>query len=170
MQKIHTVDPIDALKISIQSEKEMHAFYKKAASLIKDEEDRAIIEGMANHAEEHRQKSIDMYSQVSGKKILFLNLDKRHKLKTLQRCSNDPNDAIRIAKKNEKELSNFYMTISRRFLDTELRDYFRSLASQNQQHLTLLEASFEEPLTLDEDPEEEDVLDSVSNDNPVKQM
>ncbi len=170
MQKIYTIDPIDALKISIQSEKEMHAFYKKAVALIKDEDSQSILLGLSKHAEEHREKSMDMYSKVSGKKILFLNLDKRHKLKTLQRCSSDPNDAIRIAKKNEKELSNYYITVSRRFLDPELRDYFRDLATQNQQHIALLEASFEEPLTLDEESEDENVLNSVSDENPVKNL
>ena len=153
MQKILTIDPIDALKISIQSEKEMHAFYKKAATLVEDEDAKTILQNFAEHAAQHKQRSIDMYSSVSGKKILFLNLDKRHKLTTLQRCSDDPNEAIRIAKKNEKELGNFYLTVSRRFMQSDLRQFFRELAADNQQHLVLLEASFAEPLPSDDDQE-----------------
>ena len=150
MQKIYTIDPIDALKISIQSEKEMHAFYKKAATLVQDEDAITILQGFAEHAAEHKQQSIDMYSAVSGKKILFLNLDKRHKLTTLQRCPDDAYDAIRAAKKNEKELSEFYFTVSRRFIESELRKFFRDLANDNQQHQVLLEASFAEPISSDE--------------------
>lgn len=165
MQKILTVDPIDALKMSIQSEKEMQAYYKKAASLVEDDDARAILQGFANHADEHRQGSIDMYSKISGKKILFLNLDKRHKLSTLQRCSDDVLDAIRVAKRNERELSEFYMTISRRFMQQDLRSFFRKMASDNLQHLTLLEASFEDWFNEDEDVSEEHVLDHAAHEN-----
>jgi len=162
MQKIYTIEPIDALKMSIQSEKELHSYYEKAASLMKDEDARTILLGLCEHAENHRKKSIDMYSKFTGKKILFLNLDKRHKLNTLQRCSEDPNDAVRVAKRNEKEMSDFYSTISRRFLDADLRSFFRQMSSENQQHLTLLEASFNEPLNLDQEPEDEDILSRLS--------
>ena len=168
MQQILTIDPIDALKMSIQSEKEMRTYYKKAASLVKDDSARTILEGFAEHAEEHRKRSIDMYSKVSGKKILFLNLDKRYRINTLQRCSDEPNDAVRIAKRNEKEMSNFYTTISRRFLQNDVRTYFRNLANDNQQHAALLEASFVEPLTLDEEPSEENVLDHLSDINSIR--
>ena len=162
MQKIVTIDPIDALKISIQSEKDMHAFYKKAASLVQDEDAKTILESFADHAAQHSQRSIDMYSAVSGKKILFLNLDKKHKLTTLQRFNDDPNEAIRIAKKNEKELSSFYFTVSRRFIQADLRHFFRELAADNQQHLVLLEATFAEPVSSDE-PDEENVFGHLIN-------
>lgn len=162
MQKIFTIDPIDALKMSIQSEKEMQTFYEKAATLVKDEDAQTIFHNLAAHADQHRQDSIDMYSRTSGKKILFLNLDKRHKLTALQRCSDDPYDAIRVAKRNEKELSAFYTTVSRRFIQQELRNYFRNLATDNQQHLTLLEASFEEPIELGDEHSEEQLLDQVA--------
>ena len=165
MQQIFTIDPVDALKMSIQSEKEMRTYYKKAASLVEDDDAKTVLLNFADHADQHRQSSIDMYSKFSGKKILFLNLDKRHKLTALQRCSEDLYDAIRVAKKNEKELSGFYSTVSRRFMQPELRFFFRKLATDNHQHLTLLEASFEEPLGVDEEPSEESVLDHITLDN-----
>lgn len=165
MQKILTVDPIDALKMSIQSEKEMQAYYKKAASLVPDDDAKAILLGFAHHADEHRQDSIDMYSKISGKKILFLNLDKRHKLSTLLRCSDDAMDAIRVAKKNERELSEFYATISRRFMQQNVRSFFRKMAADNLQHLTLLEASFEDWFNEDDEETEEHVLDHAAHEN-----
>ena len=165
MHKIFTVDPIDALKISMQSEKEMREFYIKAASLTNDDDAKSILLGLANHADAHRQNSIDMYTKFSGKKILFLNLDKRHKLTTLQRCSDDLYDAILVAKRNEKELSNFYSTIARRFMEPDLRNFFRKLATDNHQHLTLLEASFEEPHDEDNETSEESVFDPITHEN-----
>lgn len=171
MRKIHTIDPVDALKISIQSEKEMKAYYNKASSLVKDDDAKTILQGLAERAHARHKTCINMYSKFSGKKILFLNLDKRHKLNTLQRCSDDPNDAVRVAKRNEKEIAAFYTTISHRFLQTELRSFYREIASEHQQHLALLESSFEEPLTLDQESDEEDnVLDQVSDENPVRPM
>ena len=164
MQKIFTIDPIDALKMSIQSEKEMQSYYRKAASLVQDDDAKAILLSFADHANEHRQNSIDMYSKVSGKKILFLNLDKRHKLTTLQRCSDDVYDAIRVAKRNEKEMSNFYATLARRFMESDLRSFFRTLATDNHQHLTLLQASFEEPVDV-EDESEKNLWDEMAHEN-----
>jgi len=165
MQNIFTADPIEALKMSIQSEKEMRAFYNKAASLIEDDDARTILLGFAGHADKHRQSSIDMYSKFSGKKILFLNLDKRHKLTTLQRCSEDFYDAIRIAKRNEKEMSAFYSTVARRFMEPDLRSFFRKLATDNHQHLTLLEASFEEPLDENVETSDHSLLGRVAQEN-----
>lgn len=162
MQKMYAIEPIDALKMSIQSEREMQAYYEKAAELLHEEDARSILNGLAAHAEEHRKRATEMYSKFTGKKILFLNLDKRHKLNTLQRCSTDPNDSIRIAKKNEKEMSLFYATVCRRFLDSELRSFFRQFAAEKQQHLTLLEASFVEPLMLDQEATEGNVFSNVS--------
>ncbi len=158
MQKIYTIEPIEALKMSIQSEREMQRFYQKAAELVVDQNARSILEGLASHAEGHRNRAVSMYSTFTGKKVLFLNLDKRHKLNSLQRCGDDPNEAVRVAKRNEKEISDFYAMVSRRFLDAGLRAFFRKLAADHLQHLALLESSFLEPLALNqpEEKEEED--------------
>ena len=165
MQKIYTIEPIDALKISIQSEREMSMYYQKAVQLPYEDDVRNILVGLGKHADEHRQRAIEMYSKFTGKKLLFLNLDKRHKLNTLQRCSDEPNDAMRIAKKNEKEMADFYGTVCRRFLDAELRSFFRQLAAENYQHLALLEATFVEPLMLNQTTSESDMCGSYSEEH-----
>ncbi|MBN1561307.1 hypothetical protein JW998_13725 [candidate division KSB1 bacterium] len=164
MQKIFTVDPIDVLKISMQSEKEMREFYTKAASLTTDDDARSIMSGLANHADAHQQNSINMYTRLSGKKILFLNLDKRYKLMTLQRCADELHEAVRVAKRNEKELSSFYSMVARRFMEPDLRIFFRKLATDHYQHLTLLEASFEETFEDDEETSES-ILDQITHES-----
>lgn len=165
MQKIYTIEPIDALKIAIQSERELSIYYQKALQLPYEDDVRSILAGLGQHADEHHQRAIEMYSKFTGKKILFLNLDKRHKLNTLQRCSDEPNDAVRIAKKNEKEMADFYGTVCRRFLDAELRSFFRQLAAENHQHLALLEATFVEPLMLNQSAADGDVYSSYSEEH-----
>lgn len=166
MQKIFTIEPIDALKIAIQSEQEMQNYYNQAAELVKDGDAKSILQGLAARAAEHRKNSIEQYSRFSGKKILFLNLDKRHKLNSLQRCPDSPNEAVRVAKRNEKEMYEFYATVSRRFIDAELRAFFRKLAGEHLQHHTLLEASFVEPLALDQEIDQNQDQESGFSDIP----
>ena len=57
---------------------------------------------------------------------------------------------MRQAKKNANELKNFYLTISRRMFESELRQFFREMALEEEQHIAVLESSFIEPLTLDQ--------------------
>ncbi len=163
MHKIRAIDALDALKMSIQSSMDLKDYYKNAAALVKNDDAEAILVGLADKKERHRQALIKQYSKTSGKKILYLNLGRKHKLNTLQKCGEDPNDAVRTAKKNEKELKTFFSTVSRRLLDADLRNYFRRLAIEQDKDLTLLESSFEEPLMLDQDElEDKSVLNEIA--------
>ncbi len=164
MYKLNSIDALDALKISIQCETDMKIFYNKVASLVKNDDAEAILRGLSEKEEKNRLKLIKTYSKTSGKKILYLNLGKKHKLTSLMKCSDDPNDAVRIVKKNEKELKNFYSTISKRLIEFELRTLFRDLAMEREQHLALLESSFVEPLKLDQEEELENA------DQVIKEM
>ncbi len=151
MLKIKSVDSVDALKMAIQCAMDMKDYYDSAASVVKNDDAVAILRGLAEKKDKHRIQLIRIYSRLSGKKILYLNLGKKHKLSSLQRCGSDPNEAVRTAKKNESELCNFYLTISRRLYEPELRQLFRNLALEVEQHIALLESSFVEPLTLDQE-------------------
>ena len=152
MLKIKSLDSVDALKMAIQCAMDMKDYYDSAVSLVKNDDAIAILKGLAEKKDKHRIQLIRIYSRLSGKKILYLNLGKKHKLSSLQRCGTDPNDAIRTAKNNDTELCNFYITISRRLYEPELRQLFRNLALEVEQHIALLESSFVEPLTLDQEP------------------
>jgi rubrerythrin len=150
MNKITTLSSVDALKMAIQCEMDMKTYYEKSAALIKNDDAIAILLGLAEKTELHRLQLIRKYSSISGKKILYLNLGKKHKLGTLIPCAEDPNDLIRNAKKNESEIRNFYITVSRRMYESDMRQLFRDLALEEEQHIVLLESSFGEPLNLDQ--------------------
>ena len=152
MLKIISLDTMDALKMAIQCEMDMKAYYEKASKLVRNDDAMTILQGLAEREEKHRVQLIRTYSRISGKKILYLNLGKKHKLMTLQSCGNDPNEAIRQAKKNETEIKNFYIMVSRRLFESELRQFFRNLAFEEEQHIAVLESSFVEPLALDQTP------------------
>ncbi|MDZ7723344.1 MAG: hypothetical protein U5R06_11210 [candidate division KSB1 bacterium] len=155
MHRIYAIEPLEALKMSIQSEKEMTEFYKKAQSLFYNDEAESTLKQMLNACLQNRQKSISQYSQVSGKRILYLNLDRKHRLNSLMHCGKDSRESINTAKRNEKELVDFYMTLSRRFLDADLRAFFRSLGDEHQDHLHKLEKRFENPELFDESAEKQ---------------
>jgi rubrerythrin len=158
MLKIKSLDSVDALKMAIQCSMDMKEYYDQAITIIKNDDAIAILRGLAEKKEKNRNQLIRTYSRLSGKKILYLNLGKKHKLNSLQRCGSDPNEAIRIAKKNETELCNFYLTISRRLYEIELRQLFRNLALEVEQFIALLESSFVEPLILDQEPNPENEM------------
>ncbi len=150
MQNVYMIDPIDALKMAIQSEREMNNYYNKAVNLFEDEESRNIINAFSRKASENRQKAINAYSSFSGKRILYLNLDRRHRLNTLIRCGNDPKESIIMAKRNEKELKEFYETVSHRFIQGDLRAFFRELADIHRAQLSFLETAFDETSAFEE--------------------
>lgn len=150
MFNLTSVDTMDALKMAIQCEMDMKAFYQQVAQLLQNDDAVSIFQGLAEKEEKHRIKLIRLYSRLSGKKILYLNLGKKHKLGTLQPCPSDPNLAVRQAKKNANELKNFYLTIARRMFQNELRQFFREMALEEEQHIAVLESSFIEPLSLNQ--------------------
>ena len=153
MKNAMSVDSVEVVKMALQSKIDMVHYYEKAADLVRNDDAIAIFRGLAEKEYQQRNKLVKIYSELSGKKILYLNLGRKHKLNTLERCSDDPNEAVRKAKKNETELRNFDLMVSKRVYDPELREFFRSLAMEEEQHLALLESSFEEPLHLDVDSE-----------------
>lgn len=150
MNKIGILSSLDALKMAIQCEMDMKTYYERAAALIKNDDATAILLGLAEKEESHRVQLIRKYSSICGKKILYLNLGKKHKLGTLVPCSEDPNEVIRNAKKNESEIRNFFITVSRRMYESDMRQLFRDLALEEEQHIVLLESSFCEPLNLEQ--------------------
>lgn len=145
MNKIGTLSNVDALKMAIQCKMDMKLYYDRAATLIKNDDATAILLGLAAKEEAHRLQLIRKYSSISGKKILYLNLGKKHKLGTLIPCGDDPNEAIRNTKKNETEIKNFFITVSRRMYQSDMRMLFREIALEEEQHIVLLNLPFANP-------------------------
>ncbi|HNR69146.1 MAG TPA: hypothetical protein PKN04_16440 [bacterium] len=141
-QKITAIDADDALKIALQCAMDMNAFYCKASSLIDDGDAKAIFSGLAEKHLKTKARLIRAYSQVSGKKILYLQLGKKHRLNTLLPCPDSVEELFPVVEKNETEVSNFFMMISRRLFSAEVRNLFRELALECEQHIAILEASF----------------------------
>ena len=165
MLKIQSINSIEAIKMAIQCEVDMAKYYEDVCCLIQNDDSLAILHGLASTRVRRRHELIRLYSKLCGKKILYLNLGRKHKLNSLQTCPDNAFDAITVAKKNEKEVKLFYTTVSRRLLEPELRQFFRDMVIQEDQYSTLLESSFEEPVLLDNEPvtQKSDVLKTMAS-------
>jgi rubrerythrin len=158
MLTFNSLDVVDTLKMAIQCKIDLESYYNNVASLIQNDDAVAILRGLAEKEEKQRVRLIKFYSRLSGKKILYLNLGKRHKLNTLVKCGIDPVEAVRQAKKNETEVKNYFLSVSRRFLENDLRSLFQELAKEEEQHLALLESSFVEPISFEPNSIKSDAL------------
>jgi rubrerythrin len=143
--KLTSIDTVDALKIAVQCSQDMSDYYEKLMELVNNENALAILRGLAEKHDKHRTNLTKIYSKISGKKILYLNLGKKHKITSLRKCGSDPYEAIDTAKKNENIIKSFYLTVSRRIFEPKVRYIFRKLAVGIEQNIALLESSFSEP-------------------------
>ena len=149
--KLTSIDTEDAIKMAIQCTIDMQDYYEASCSLIQNDDAIAILKGLAEKHEQTKSKLIKAYSKVSGKKILYLRLHKKHRLMSLLPCPDEINDAVDIAKKNENEIKSFYVTVSRRVYQNDIRTLFRQLALDCEQRIALLESSFIETLNLEDE-------------------
>ncbi|MBN1541995.1 hypothetical protein JW992_07585 [candidate division KSB1 bacterium] len=144
-QKIAAIDADDAIKIALQCAMDMNQFYTQASSLIDDDDAKAIFAGLAEKHMKTKARLIKAYSLVSGKKILYLHLGKKHRLNTLVACPDETFDLLEAAKKNENEVSTYFLMISRRLFSVQVRTLFRELALECEQHIAILESTFAKP-------------------------
>lgn len=148
MIKLGSIGALDALKIAIQSKTDMQQFYVEIGSTLDIDEIRAVFQGLAEKETQQRKRLIQAYSQISGRKILYLNLNKKHKLNVSFDYNSDPHEIFEIAKKNERESRDFYLGVSRRLYEPELRKFFRDFAMEEEQHLALLESTINEVFAM----------------------
>lgn len=162
--KLGSIGALDALKIAIQSETDMEQFYKDMSSSFEIDEVEAVFKGLANKESQHRKRLIKEYSRLSGRRILYLNLNKKHKLNVTFNYDSDPKEMVEIAKKNEKQSRDFYLGVSRRLYEPELRKFFRDLAMEEEQHFALIESTFAESFAMVEEENQENTsqVDAVA--------
>jgi len=162
--KFGSIGALDALKIAIQSESEMQQFYEDISTMFEIDDMVAVLKGLAGTEAKHRKRLVKEYSRLSGRKILYLNLNKKRRLNVTLNYDSDPKEIIEVAKKNEKESRDFYIGISRRLYEPELRKFFRDLAFEEEQHLALLESTFAEAFAIPEEENQENTsqVDAVA--------
>lgn len=140
---IGVIDVLDALKIAIQASKDLQLFYREAAAYLDSDEGKLVFKRLAQREAEHRNQMIKIYSELSGKKILYLNLNKKRKLNMIAANRSNPTELLNIAKQNEKESREFYLNMARSVIDDKIRRMFQEMALEEEQHMAILETSFE---------------------------
>ncbi len=140
--KFGPIGVLEALKMAIQSEIDMHHFYVDASKNTNDEDLKTIFRKYSREEKKRRQKLQEEYRKISGKKLLYLNLSKKKKLEMILETHTERDELVVAAKENVQSCLNFYSDISNRILEPDKRNIFRNLAEEKKQQLAYLVSKF----------------------------
>ena len=136
------IDDLEALRIAIQSEIDAHNYYKGAIKSFKNKETRELLATLASEELKHRKKLENQYSNLSGKKLLYINLPKKRRItKPLMSDSNEL-EILETAIEHEKDARDFYEKASKRTIDADGKLVFEQLVIDEDQHYSLLQAEY----------------------------
>ncbi len=136
------IDDLEALRIAIQSEIDAHNYYKGAIKSFKSRETKELLATLASEELKHRKKLEDQYSNLSGKKLLYINLPKKRRItKPLMPESNEL-EILETAIEQEKDARDFYEKASKRTIDAHGKIVFEQLVVDEDQHYSLLQAEY----------------------------
>ncbi len=136
------IDDLEALRIAIQSEIDAHIYYKNAIQYFKTRETKDLLATLANEELKHRKKLEDQYSNLSGKKLLYINLPKKRRITKPLMPDNNELEILETAIEQEKEARDFYEKASKRTIDANGKVVFEQLVADEDQHYSLLQAEY----------------------------
>lgn len=159
----NNVSAVSALKIAIQTEIKSYKLYSNAYSSVKNTHSKEILKLLAEEELSHKKRLERLYTSLSGRRIMALNLKSRLKLKEITDELTSPLKVLEVAIENEKENIRFYKEASDKTINYEGKQMFRKLIEEEKNHLDLLEMEYnvrkksfnEENEEYVEEPEEE---------------
>jgi rubrerythrin len=139
----------EAIRLAVQTEKDVMDFYLKAAALTKNERGRKVFEQLAREEREHaghffqvypgkdlgtfdefmaRPARVDQVMLVQLQKALAENVHERQ--------------AMEIALKEEEDLSKHLRLTASRIVDPQVRGVFERMAKETEHHFALIESEY----------------------------
>lgn len=153
MGKEYTVQ--EALKLAIQAEKDSMDFYRRAASVTKNERAKKILELLANEEVGHLKAFFDHYkgsefgdlksymeSPPNKKNATFLALEKAIDEETHEQ------KALEIALKEEKACIEQYTLLAKDIVDPLVRKIFEQVVHETQNHYDMIEDEYMHVMTM----------------------
>jgi len=110
-----------------------------------DEAMRDLFRRFGTEARATARDLLEKYRRISGKRLLYLNLDKKRKLEVEVVCHHERQPALEAARRNLNLCVGFYNDVILRLLEPDYRGIFRSLAEAKERQLGLLNATFPVP-------------------------
>lgn len=143
------IDVQEALKRSIQTEKNARDFYRLAAKHMKNDRARKTFDLLAREEQDHARMFYDLYE---GEDIpdfeAFMAVDPDRDsdwLTAFERLTmEDLNDrqAMELALEKERKLADSLRKMAERIADEEVRQVFLKNAESTEQHFALIESEF----------------------------
>ena len=138
----NNVDAITALKIAIQTEINSYKLYLEAYSSVKNENSRDILRLLADEELSHKRRLEKLYTHLSGRKIMALNLKPKMNFREIENEYISPLEVLEIAIDNEKENLKFYRDAAEKTVNYDGKKMFFMLIKEEESHLELLEMEY----------------------------
>ena len=145
----------DALKLAIKAEKDSMDFYRKAASLAKNERAKKVLELLANEEVGHLKAFFDYYkgaefgdmksyieSPADEKNVTYMRLLKAVDENMVEKT------ALELALAEEKACIGQYTMLARDMVDPMVKAVFEKVVKETQGHYDMIESEYAHIMTM----------------------
>lgn len=153
MVKQYTVQ--EALKLAINSEKESMDFYRKAASMMKDERSRQVFELLASEELGHLTAFFDHYQGTDLGDLESFKARPADKasathqaLEQVLAAEVHEQKALEIALQEEKSCIELYTVMAKEISDPLVRRVFETVIRETQKHYDMIEDEYMRVMTM----------------------
>ena len=139
----------EALRLAIQTEKDVMDFYNKAAGLTKNERGRKVFEQLAKEEYEHAShffqvypgKDLGTFEEFMTRPAKLEHAMLRQLEKTLDDKVTD-RKAMEIALKEEEDLAKHLHFTASKIVDPAVRGVFERMAKETENHFAIIESEY----------------------------
>lgn len=139
----------EAIRLAIQTEKDVMDFYNKAAALTSNERGRKVFEQLAREEHEHAGHFFKIYpGKDLGTFEEFMAQPARIEQVMLRQLEKSLDDkvherkAMEIALKEEEDLAKHLHFTAERIVDPAVRCVFERMAKETEQHFAIIESEY----------------------------
>jgi len=139
----------EALRLAIQTEKDVMDFYNKAAAMTGNERGRKVFEQLAREESDHAGHFFHLYTgQDLGSFAEFMARPARMEqvmLRELEKALNEnihERRAMEIALKEEEDLAKQLRLTAEKIVDPQVRSVFERMAKETEHHFALIESEY----------------------------
>jgi rubrerythrin len=139
----------EALRLAIQTEKDVMDFYSKAAAMTGNERGRKVFEQLAREEREHAShffhvypgKDLGSFDEFMGRparadQVMLIQLQKALDENVHER------KAMEIALKEEEDLAKQLRLTAARIIDPQVRSVFEKMAKETEHHFAIIESEY----------------------------
>lgn len=139
----------EAIRIAIETEKELMDFYQRAAEITKDPSGKKVFSTLAEDEREHVRHFFNLYNgEMLGTFDDFISKPGNtqsammHDLEKLLDCDIKERKAMEIALREEQDLEKSLRLTASRIVDPMVRSVFERMANETHQHYEVIESEY----------------------------